>query len=152
MSELFSSSGNIMMLIGAVLIGIEMLTGCATALFLLVLGLIFSVTGVVIEFTGISSFPMIVAFIASLATAAFFFLKIWGKNNRKSNENLDGNVYEGETFVADKAIPSGGTAEVNVFGISWQCSIENSQAQIEAGDEVVIVKADVGRLIVRKSS
>lgn len=141
-----------MMLIGAILIGIEMVTGCATALFLLVLGVIFAVTGLVIEITGLTSSLMIFAFIASLSVAAFFFLKVWGKNNRKSNVNLDGNIYEGEKFVADKAIPAGGTAEVNVFGISWLCSIENDQAQIEAGDEVIIVKADVGRLIVRKSS
>ncbi|ELP5899821.1 hypothetical protein QTV49_001722 [Vibrio vulnificus] len=152
MPDLLSNTGNIMMLIGAALIGIEMLTGCATALFLLVLGLIFAVTGVVIAFTGITSIPIIVAFIASLATAAFFFLKVWGKNCRKSNVKLDGNIYEGETFIANCTIPAGSISEVNVFGIAWLCSAENAQEQIEVGDEVVIIKADVGRLIVRKSS
>ena len=141
-----------MILIGAILIGIEMITGCATALFLLILGLIFSVTGVFIEFTGVTSLPMIAATITSLATSAFFILKNWGKNNRKSNANLDGNIYEGETFVADKTIPTDGTTKVNVFGISWVCRIENGQVQIDVGDEVIIVKADVGKLIVRKSS
>ncbi|KDM90987.1 NfeD family protein [Photobacterium galatheae] len=146
---MFTSSSHIIMLLGAFLIALEMLTGIS-ALFLLVLGAIFLLTGGIMEATGLTSTPMIVALVASLAVAAFFALKVWGKNDNKARGTVDGNLYEGETFVLAEDLSADTHTEVHVFGLKWRCRVEAGHPPIRAGDEVVIVKADVGKITVRK--
>ena len=82
---------------------------------LLVLGLIFFVTVALMKSTGITSLPIIASIITSLATSAFLLVKNRGKNNVKSNANLDGNAYDGKTFFAYKTIPTDGTLLVLGF-------------------------------------
>lgn len=156
MIESLQSLPSILTLIGIILLAIEIAVLGFSTLFLVFVSVACFGTAVLMKFGVVPETPW-AALISMGVQSALWALVLWKPlqklQSQQQNINTQNSALDGECFHINGELAHGTPITQKYSGVQWEVLLEAGEdSPLNAGTEVIVTKADVGRLIVKAKS